>query len=179
MRANKSANTDPQLKAAAPARMLRAGCLRRWAATMTKKTLSFFSVTLYVATIVLAGCSKDEPKIPSGNTSDYRHTALEFTQSLAAREYQKAYAMTSQQYRKRTTVGQLRAAFETIVPTDWGPMGPIEVGQTMTSWPSKQPSDIGWAYVSIGGDVYSEAVTVVVTSEQGEAKIREVEFGRP
>jgi hypothetical protein len=49
----------------------------------------------------------------------------------------------------------------------------------MTSWPSKQPSDIGWAYVSIGGDVYSEAVTVVVTSEQGEAKIREVEFGRP
>ena len=115
----------------------------------------------------------------SGNTSDYRHIALEFTESLAAREYQKAYAMTTEQYRNRTTVEQLRSAFETIIPTDWGPMGPIEVGETMTSWPGKQSDDIGWAYVSIGGDVFSEAVIVVVTSEQGEARIREVEFGRP
>jgi hypothetical protein len=49
----------------------------------------------------------------------------------------------------------------------------------MTSWPGKQPADLGWAFVSIGGDVYSEAVIVVVTSENGEARIREVEFGRP
>ena len=49
----------------------------------------------------------------------------------------------------------------------------------MTSWPAKQPSDVGWAYVGIGGELYSEAVIVVVTSENGEAKIREVEFGRP
>jgi len=49
----------------------------------------------------------------------------------------------------------------------------------MATWPGKQPADIGWAYVSIGGEVYSEAITVVVTSESGEAKIREVEFGRP
>lgn len=112
-------------------------------------------------------------------TSDFRHIALEFTQSLAAREYQKAYAMMSQQYRSQTTVEQLRADFEAIVPTDWGPTDPIEVGETMTSWPGKQPADLGWAYVSIGGDVYSEAVTVVVTSEQGEAKIHEVEMGRP
>ncbi len=115
----------------------------------------------------------------SGNTFDYRQTALEFTRSLAAREYPKAYAMTSQEYRKRTTAEQLQTAFETLVPADWGPMGPIEVAQTMTTWPGKQASDLGWAYVSIGGDVYSEAITVVVTAEQGEARIREVEFGRP
>ena len=87
--------------------------------------------------------------------------------------------MTANEYRKRTTVEQLRTAFETIVPSDWGPMGTIEVGHTMTTWPGKQLSDIGWAYVSIGGDVYSEAVTVIVMLEHGEAKIREVEFGRP
>jgi hypothetical protein len=140
---------------------------------------SFSPVTLCVVAVFITGCLQEEPKMPSGNTTDYRHIALEFTQSLAAREYHKAYAMTSQQYRKGTTVEQLRIAFESIVPTDWGLFGPIEVGQTMTSWPGKQPSDIGWAYVSIGGDVYSEAVTVVVTLEQGEAKIREVEMGRP
>jgi len=115
----------------------------------------------------------------SGNTSDYQQVALEFAKSLAAREYPKAYAMTSQEYHKRNTVDQLRAGFEGIVPIDWGAMGPIEVGQTMTNWPGKQPSDLGWAYVSIGGNVYSEAIVVVVASENGEARVREVEFGRP
>jgi hypothetical protein len=43
----------------------------------------------------------------------------------------------------------------------------------------KEPSDVGWAYVSVGGDVYSEAVTVVVTLEEGELRGRTVEFGRP
>ncbi len=117
--------------------------------------------------------------MPSRNTSDYRQTALQFAESLAAREYPNAYAMTSQEYRKRTTAEQLRTSFETIVPADWGPIGPIQVGQTTTSWPGKRPGDLGLVYVSIGGDVYSEAITVVVTVESGEQRIREVEFGRP
>lgn len=87
--------------------------------------------------------------------------------------------MMSHGYRQNRTVDELRIGFETIVPRDWGAIGPIELGQTMTSWPAKQPSDVGWAYVSIGGEVYSEAVIVVVTSENGEVRIREVEFGRP
>jgi hypothetical protein len=129
--------------------------------------------------LTFVACSREAPKRSSQSTSDYRQVALEFTKSLAAREYAKAYAMTSQQYRKRTTMEQLRTDFETIVPTDWGRMGPIEVGQTMMSWPGKQRADLGWAYVSIGGNVYSEAVTVVVAMENGEPRIREVEFGRP
>lgn len=136
-------------------------------------------VSLLVCALAFAACSKEDPKMSSGNTSDYRQVALEFTKLLAAREYPKAYAMTSQGCRKRHTEDQLRTEFEAIVPTDWGAMGPIEVGETMTSWPGKQTSDLGWAYVSIGGNVYSEAIIVVVTSENGVPKIREVEFGRP
>jgi hypothetical protein len=49
----------------------------------------------------------------------------------------------------------------------------------MESWPGHESGDLGWAYVSIGGDVYSEAVTVVVALEDGESRIRSVEFGRP
>lgn len=37
----------------------------------------------------------------------------------------------------------------------------------------------GWVYVSIGGDVYSEAVTVVVTMDDESLRVRDVEFGRP
>jgi predicted lipoprotein len=128
-------------------------------------------------TVALAACSKEEPDVPPG--TDYRKVALEFAQSLAARDYAKAHAMTSAAYRKQMTVDQLRAAFEAIVPTDWGPIGPIEVGQTLATWPDKQPADLGWAYVSIGGDIASEAIVVVVTAENGAARIRQVEFGRP
>lgn len=112
-------------------------------------------------------------------TSDYRQVALQFTRLLAARDFQAAWEMTSREYRGRNTADRLRAAFEAIVPADWGPISPIEVGQTMTDWPGKQASDVGWAYVSIGGNVYSEAVIVIVTSEDGEQKVRDVEFGRP
>ena len=117
--------------------------------------------------------------MPSGSTPDFRVIAFDFTKALAARDYSKAYAMTSQEYRKKNSVDHLRALFEAIVPSDWGPIGLIQVGETMTIWPKKQSSDLGWAYVSIGGNMYSEAVTVIVTLDNGEQKIREVEFGRP
>lgn len=110
--------------------------------------------------------------------TDFRQVALEFARALAARDYAKAHAMTSEAYRKRTTVDQLRAAFEAIVPGDWA-VRAVEVGETMTTWPDRQADDLGWAYVSIGGDAYSEAVTVVVAAENGAATIRHVEFGRP
>lgn len=139
----------------------------------------FFLVSVLLATIGITACAKEETTVTSEDASDFQHVALIFTQALAARDYDAAYAMTSHQYRSQAGVAQLRADFEAIVPLDWGPMDPIAVGEIMTSWPGKLPSDLGWAYVIIGGDVYSEAVTVVVSLEQGEARIRDVEFGRP
>jgi hypothetical protein len=73
---------------------------------------------------------------------DCRQTALEFAKSLAVRQYPKAYSMTAQEYRKRTTVEQLRSAFETIVPLGWGRMDRIEVGQTMENWPEGNHSTL-------------------------------------
>jgi hypothetical protein len=49
----------------------------------------------------------------------------------------------------------------------------------MDDWPARQSQDIGWAYVSITGAGFIEAVTVVVAEENGAAKIREIEWGRP
>jgi len=147
---------------------------------MIKKTNIFVALaTLLLAAMALAACSKEETKMPSGTISDFRVLALDFTKSLAARDYPKAYAMTSQEYRKKISVDHLRTRFETIVPLDWGPIGPIQVGETMTTWPGKKSSDLGWACVSIGGNMYSEAIILIVTLDNGEQKIREVEFGRP
>jgi len=87
--------------------------------------------------------------------------------------------MTSSGYQRTTTLDEMRVAFEAIVPTDWRTVGPVAVGHTMETWPDKQPSDLAWAYISIGGETYSEAVTVVVALEADTPKIRTVEFGRP
>ena len=108
-----------------------------------------------------------------------RDAAVLFTRLLAARSYGNAYAMTSQEYRAAVTLEQMREGFETFVPPDWGGAEPIEAVQTMDTWPTKRDSDLLWVYVSIGGDVYSEALAAVLTSEGGDPKVREVEFGRP
>ena len=117
--------------------------------------------------------------MPQAKSRDFKGVALQFTKTLTDRDYSKAYSMMSTEYQNRANVDQMKAEFEAIVPSDWGNMGPIEIGATLEDWPDKQPSDFGWVYVSIGGDVYSEGVTVVIMSENGEAKIRKVEFGRP
>jgi hypothetical protein len=116
----------------------------------------------------------------SGETAgDYTHVALAFTKALAARDYDAAYALTSRAYRDGTSLKAMTDAFEAIVPPDWQSVGPIEAGVTMDDWPGREASDAGWVYVSVGGDVYSEAVTVIVTREDGDLSVRAVEFGRP
>lgn len=98
---------------------------------------------------------------------------------LVQRDYGRAYAMTSREYQRSTSLQQMMAGFEAIVPTDWKTSAPPEVTQTLASWPDKQASDVRWTYVGISGDVYSEGVTVVVMSEDGTLRIRTIEFGRP
>jgi len=129
--------------------------------------------------VAFVACGKQEAGTDSDSPHDYRALALEFVTALAARDYSSAYAKTSNEFKQSMSVNELRLVFETIVPLDWE-FGAIEVTeQTLSSWPTKQPADVGWAYVSIGGDVYSEAVTVVVTLEDGTLRIRKAEFGRP
>jgi hypothetical protein len=115
----------------------------------------------------------------AGAAGDHTQVALAFTKALAARDYEAAYALTSRAYREGTSLKAMADAFEAIVPLDWGTVAPVDVGVTMDDWPGREPSDAGWVYVSVGGDVYSEAVTVVVTREDGELRVRTVEFGRP
>ena len=111
--------------------------------------------------------------------NDAAGTAVAFGRALVTRDFAAAYAMTSRDYQRRATLEQMRAAFEAIVPADWGAGARVDVVHTMDDWPGRQSTDAGWVYVSIGGDVYSEGVTVVVTAENGSLKVRDAEFGRP
>ena len=53
------------------------------------------------------------------------------------------------------------------------------VTHSMSDWPAKKERDRAWVYVSLSGDGFGEAVTVIVAEENGQKVIREVEWGRP
>lgn len=105
--------------------------------------------------------------------------AIEFARALAHRDYETAYGMTSSEFKAAYSCEDVQNDFESIVPLDWGDVGPIDIGSTMDDWPGKRENDLKWIYVGIGGDVYSEAVIVVVSEESGIPRVREVEWGRP
>lgn len=110
---------------------------------------------------------------------DAKDTALKFSNLMSSQNYSDAYEMTSKKFKKSFSAKEMQSSFEYMIPNDWGEVSPIEVRETMTLWPAKESSDIAWVYVILGGEVYSEALTLIVTSEDDSLKIRDIEYGRP
>jgi hypothetical protein len=50
-----------------------------------------------------------------GRAGDYKRVGLAFAKALATRDYEVAYALMSRDYRDRTSVKAMQAAFERIV----------------------------------------------------------------
>ena len=73
----------------------------------------------------------------------------------------------------------LQDGYETMIDYGSGPATSVELMTVMQDWPAKEVHDMGWAYVSIGGDGYSEAIAAVVCAEADNPRIREIEWGRP
>jgi hypothetical protein len=111
----------------------------------------------------------------------------EFVQNLLQRKFSEAYEMLSDGLKTTIQVSALEQAFDAMIGTysDWYDDGVVvikgsELGSTMTDWPDKQANDIGWNYVHIFGEGWTEAVTVVVEQvDSGRLSIRELKLGRP
>ena len=106
--------------------------------------------------------------------------ALQFAEALVASAFESAHDLLSPEYRATVSPGELRSTYEGMVDYGDGPATDACLITTMESWPDRQPNDLGWAYVAIIGEGFSEAITVVVeTQEAGSPCIRHVEWGRP
>ena len=143
-------------------------------------SLPWFKIMLLVLFLtVTLSCSRTEADMTTSDVGEVAEMSLTFAKALSDRDYATAYSMTSEEFKSQYSMARLQEDFEAVVPTDWGTVGPIGVGEVMQEWPARRTSDVAWVYVYIGGDVYSEAVSVVLTTESGALKIREVEYGRP
>jgi hypothetical protein len=105
--------------------------------------------------------------------------ALEFSQKIVAGEFADAHDMLASEISEKISAQQLQAEYEEMVAYGDGIPQFIEVMNILDEWSAKAERDIGWAYVAIAGEGYSEAIAVVVAQEQGQAVIREIEWGRP
>ena len=92
--------------------------------------------------------------------------AIAFAYALVAGKYKIAHEMLSASLQETISIEHLKEKFETMIEYGDNPPNYVDVDVAMDDWPGKQESDIGWAYTSIGGDSYTEAVTVIVTQEQ-------------
>jgi hypothetical protein len=117
---------------------------------------------------------------PSGpGETELRKVATSFAQKIVAGDYETAYGMLSASLQATTSPAQLKKEFLSMIDYGNGPPNFVEAMDVQDKWPDKLPADVGWAYVAITGDNFSEAVTVIIEREHGRNKIRSIEWGRP
>ncbi len=123
-----------------------------------------------------------EEFLASDRAMSHTRVAIEFASALVEKDFACAEALLTPELRQELTGDALRARlngmFRRYSKGEPRAIHFDERGQ-MEEWPGKQPGDIGWAYVSIEGDDFVEAVEVVVSAVGGQQLIREVKWGRP
>jgi hypothetical protein len=113
--------------------------------------------------------------------------ALSFARALVTKEYEKAVTMLTAALKKACPPAILRKELESMIgyagddkawPTVVQVVRGVDVSD-MEKWVRKKKEDFGWAYVTVGGKGYNEAVAVMVAVEEDRLAIREIEWGRP
>ena len=139
---------------------------------------------MLLAIALLGGCT--DSRTPANSTSiteemrmSYSEFATDFARALTAGDYDAAYAMLSPELQRKYRADSLGYEFEEMVSYGESPAKVDGVIETLDDWPDKTADDIGWAYVSVSGDDYAEAVTVIVSATGNGMAISSIEWGRP
>ena len=118
--------------------------------------------------------------------SPHGRVALAFAQALACGDFQKAHRMLSPILREDFPPSKLKHEYEQMFSYAGDTKATeVDVIGAMQSWPSKEDTDVGWAYASISGPdpihggFWNEAVAVIVEDNNGRLFIREIVWGRP
>lgn len=68
-----------------------------------------------------------------------------------------------------------------MISTGDGPITSVELVTEciLEDWPGKQKDAVARVYVGLSGDGFCEAVTVTLSRENSQIRIRHLEWGRP
>src|SRR6185503_5840728 len=123
----------------------------------------------------LAGCPGLDAPSPEAES-----VALAFARAVVEKKPAAAYELTADEYRRAVRFGAFEEQAQALLPADFGPISRVLVvrSSNMAGWKGWRPGDIGWAYVAIEG-AFSQGIAVFVRNENGQPRIRQVEWGRP
>lgn len=134
-----------------------------------------------------AGGAADAAPLEDARLERAERTAQAFAEHIAGGDFAAAHALLARAL-KTTTADDLREQWTQMTDNayagedddaDDGGEFTVMVMTSADDMPDLVPADLGWIYVAITNEIVNEAVTVVVTEEGGEARIREIEWGRP
>jgi glutaredoxin len=107
--------------------------------------------------------------------SDWELFGLDFSKALVARDYGRAYAMTSAAFRAAHPPGWLQQRMAELTQASTAPLGPCRVEASLATPDS---AELGTVYVDIGGG-QGEALRPHIVREQGQLRVADLDLGRP
>jgi hypothetical protein len=107
--------------------------------------------------------------------------ARQFGDLIANEDYVAAHALLTTEARTVHTAQEMRRRSESMRRYAPGPFRNMEVLEEfmLEDWPEKQPADVASIYISLEGDDFCEAVSIIVMHQDGDLRIRDLEWGRP
>ena len=107
--------------------------------------------------------------------------AEQFGKAIAQGDFAAAHALLTIQAQRSHSPGTLKQSVEHMLANSDGPIQHVEVMKecVLAEWADKRDGDVAYVYVALSGDSFSEAATVVLATEAGAIRIREIEWGRP
>ncbi len=106
--------------------------------------------------------------------------ARQFGDLIAQEDYHSAHALLTKGAQALYTAIEIERRAKGMRTYAPGPITDVEVLEefVLEEWPAKQEGDVVSIYVSLSGDDFCEAVSVVIAQDD-ELRIRELEWGRP
>lgn len=105
--------------------------------------------------------------------------AEQFGNALANTDYIVAHALLSKEQQQLYSPEELKHRVMCMTAYAPGPIREVVAMEAIDNWWPKRNGDMAWVYVALTGDLFSEAVTLVLIVEEGEICIRDIEWGRP
>jgi len=111
----------------------------------------------------------------------YTKVAEQFGNLIGKADYVAAHALLTKKAQAVHSPDDFKESVEGMTTYAPGPIRQVEVMEDfiLEEWPDKQDGDIAIVYISLAGDRFNEAVTVTLTHEAGDIRIRHLEWGRP
>ena len=109
--------------------------------------------------------------------------AQRFGDCLTQADYDTAYALLSPELQQQDSPQILCQTVEEMISYGSGPIEKaiVMVDGLLTEWqyPPMEANDLVWLYVSLEGEDFLEAVSVIVNQQEEGLAIRWLEWGRP